>query len=132
MTMKCITCKKPMITVEYDRIEVDYCLDCGGVWLDAGELELLLGSADEIIPTLRKKASGDRQAKSVRKCPICGKRMEEIRIGREPGVPIDICKRDHGIWFDRGELEKVTEILGEGSGKRVSILLKNIFGHKNN
>ena len=29
--------------VEHDRVEVDYCVVCAGVWLDAGEIELLFG-----------------------------------------------------------------------------------------
>ena len=32
-----------MITLELEDVEIDYCTECGGIWLDAGELELLLG-----------------------------------------------------------------------------------------
>ena len=34
-----------MIALELAEVEVDYCTACGGIWLDAGELELLLGNA---------------------------------------------------------------------------------------
>jgi Zn-finger nucleic acid-binding protein len=35
-----------MIIVEHERIELDYCTKCLGVWFDAGELALLLESLD--------------------------------------------------------------------------------------
>ena len=43
--MICPACKKDMIVVEYQRIELDFCPGCRGVWFDCGELELMLESA---------------------------------------------------------------------------------------
>ncbi len=40
--MKCPTCSNLMIVVEHEQIELDYCVNCFGVWFDAGELGLLL------------------------------------------------------------------------------------------
>ena len=40
--MKCPVCKEIMIVVEHDKVEVDHCTNCQGVWFDAGELELFL------------------------------------------------------------------------------------------
>ena len=37
----CPACKKPMVSFEFEGVEIDRCLECGGTWLDAGELELL-------------------------------------------------------------------------------------------
>ena len=42
--MDCPACKGVMVIAEHQRIEVDYCTKCSGVWFDAGELELLLES----------------------------------------------------------------------------------------
>ena len=39
--MNCPACRSPLISVEYLQVEADHCADCGGVWLDAGELEHL-------------------------------------------------------------------------------------------
>ncbi|MCK7521491.1 MAG: zf-TFIIB domain-containing protein [Ignavibacteriales bacterium] len=33
--------------LELEQIEVDYCTSCEGVWLDAGELELLLETDED-------------------------------------------------------------------------------------
>ena len=40
--MRCPVDKKDMIVVEHEKIELDYCLQCAGVWFDASELELLV------------------------------------------------------------------------------------------
>ena len=36
-----------------------------------------------------------------RKCPICGKVMEKIKVG---DTILDRCPSLHGVWFDKGEL----------------------------
>ena len=48
--MICPVCKKDALIVEYDRIELDYCPSCGGVWFDSGELDLLLEAAGQYSP----------------------------------------------------------------------------------
>lgn len=109
--MKCPVDKSVMMVVEHRKIELDYCLQCSGVWLDSGELELLvsvlkaeganLSAADLTTPT-RAAVS---QAK--RKCPICGRKMEKVWLGKEPRVLIDSCPLGDGLWFDSGELQRV-------------------------
>lgn len=44
--MKCPSCKDVMLTMsERQGIEIDYCPQCRGVWLDRGELDKLLERA---------------------------------------------------------------------------------------
>lgn len=40
--MNCPACKIAMITLELAEVEIDHCVNCGGIWLDAGELEILM------------------------------------------------------------------------------------------
>lgn len=41
--MKCPTCRDVTLTMtERQGIEIDYCPDCRGVWLDRGELDKLI------------------------------------------------------------------------------------------
>ena len=40
--MKCPVCHVPTYVVEYEKIELDVCGECQGIWFDHGELELLL------------------------------------------------------------------------------------------
>jgi hypothetical protein len=37
--MRCPKCGMELIEIDYKGIEVDKCSECGGIWLDAGELD---------------------------------------------------------------------------------------------
>lgn len=109
--MYCPVCKEPMIVVEHENIELDYCTRCLGVWFDAGELALLLESLDlEVgefniadIMTLPEK----REAEKKRRCPVCRKKMKKASIGHAPEVIVDVCPRAEGLWFDGGEVGQI-------------------------
>lgn len=97
--MLCPVCKKQMMILEYNEVELDYCPECEGIWLDQGELELLLEMEEEHID-LSDPADFE---KGNRRCPRCHKKMVK---GGFPGaeVEVDICPRDNGLWLDKGEL----------------------------
>ena len=55
----CLDCKIPLVTEQLDGVEIDRCYECGGMWLDKGELEQLRGKlelmerrTDELIQTI--------------------------------------------------------------------------------
>jgi hypothetical protein len=109
--MKCPIDRSDMIVVEHQRIELDYCLQCSGVWLDFGELELLVAvlkaeganlSHTELLTPYEAKV-----AEARRKCPICGRKMDKVWLGEKPKVLIDSCPLGDGLWFDSGELQQV-------------------------
>jgi Zn-finger nucleic acid-binding protein len=119
-----------MISLELDDVEIDRCFSCGGIWLDRGELELLLeGSAarEEFISSFRIDTETDEKP---RRCPICDKRMEKVRCGGEKGVLIDRCKNGDGIWLDRGELREILEAASFGGDSRVLELLKEMLARE--
>ena len=39
--MKCPKCGSDLKEIKYQDVAIDECTDCGGIWLDHGELELL-------------------------------------------------------------------------------------------
>jgi Zn-finger nucleic acid-binding protein len=108
--MKCPVDKSDMIVVEHNNIELDHCLRCSGVWFDCGELELLLEttrsqtgqSCSDLLA--REKA---RVKEKKRRCPICGRAMDKIWMGKITKVLIDSCPIGDGLWFDGGELQQV-------------------------
>ncbi len=115
--MICPACKSDMIVVEYNKIELDYCTDCQGVWFDSGELELLLESINlESQNVFLSNILSSEEAESSekkRKCPICGQKMKKTGIGQEPEILIDVCQRGDGLWFDGGELGQLTRQLAK-------------------
>lgn len=40
--MKCPTCNVSLVMTERSGIEIDYCPECRGVWLDRGELDKII------------------------------------------------------------------------------------------
>ncbi len=126
--MNCIACKEPMIVLELNRVEVDFCLDCGGTWLDSGELGLMLGDDEKARRTLDIAVTDGAISPGRRKCPICRRPMDEVRFGSKESLRIDRCQEGHGMWFDRGELHAVIELLGGVAGSPVGALLQDIFG----
>ena len=46
--MLCPVCNdEEMLILEYNDVEIDYCNECSGIWLDEGELELLIGTLEK-------------------------------------------------------------------------------------
>lgn len=128
--MDCPVCREPMIVLELDEVEIDHCISCGGIWLDAGELELLLEDSAE-RDNLLSSFEVDRNSKEkARRCPICLKRMEKVLCGADKKICIDKCRKNDGIWFDLGELEKIVEMGSFDKNNRVSSLLKDMFEKK--
>lgn len=102
--MDCPACRKPLIVLELDRIEIDYCTSCKGIWLDAGELELLLEGAEE--DNLLSSFNPDKNNKEEkRKCPICFKKMKKVLCGLQGNILIDRCVNNDGLWFDNSPEE---------------------------
>ena len=52
--MKCPKCGGDLVTEEYHTIQIDRCPDCDGMWLDAGEVDLLVAGEDHGVGGLLK------------------------------------------------------------------------------
>ncbi len=74
------------------------------------------------------KNSGEK----ILKCPICRKKMEKLNCGKGNKVLLDKCIKEHGIWFNEGELEQVVEMGGFDKQDKIINLLKEMFAHKLN
>lgn len=48
--MKCPTDNATLVMSERSGIEIDYCPECRGVWLDRGELDKILDRATADVP----------------------------------------------------------------------------------
>ncbi len=135
--MICPVCKKDMVIIEYRDIELDYCTNCKGVWFDSGELELLLETAGvtECQPCLEAmQARPDAiTEETVRKCPICLKKMKKTAIREGGNVIVDVCRNNDGIWFDHREIEHLAEAIhgqdtgGENTCQPVMEYLQEVF-----
>ncbi|WP_106639685.1 zf-TFIIB domain-containing protein [Allosphingosinicella vermicomposti] len=48
--MPCPVCKIPLVMSERQGVEIDYCPQCRGVWLDRGELDKILERSQQDAP----------------------------------------------------------------------------------
>ncbi|KIA82390.1 hypothetical protein OA84_11005 [Kaistella solincola] len=48
--MKCPNCNVSLVMTDRSGIEIDYCPDCRGVWLDRGELDKIIERATPETP----------------------------------------------------------------------------------
>ena len=130
--MDCPGCREILITVEHERVEVDVCPACRGVWLDAGELELILGKCgcEEPAWTRRGHQVAGDPPPDARICPVCGKRMLRGAFAPPSGATLDKCPDGDGLWFDEGELKDVLgeSAAGDSQARAVRAFLSGISG----
>ena len=132
--MDCPVCtESAMITLELNEVEIDYCTQCEGIWLDAGELEQLLGDTKKSKELINSFKVDSNSAEEARKCPICDKKMQKIVIGSsEPKLLIDKCGKGDGLWFDKGELHDIVEKAQLDEDNKIKTLLKEMFNNDTN
>ncbi|NNG26871.1 MAG: zf-TFIIB domain-containing protein [Ignavibacteriaceae bacterium] len=127
--MICPVCKESMVILELNEVEIDFCAGCNGIWLDSGELELLLEDIEEREKLLGTLTTDPAHLEKPYHCPICKKKMEKVHVGENKDVLIDRCAKGHGLWFDKGELKAVLE-MGADEENKVLNLLKEMFENK--
>lgn len=125
--MKCPACNATLVVLEHELVEVDHCLSCRGVWLDAGEIELLFGDNDACTAFFNAGKPVETHEKR-RNCPRCGRRMTKESTAGDAPIVYDRCSRGHGLWLDCGEL---CGVLAHGKefarGSDVARFLRDVF-----
>jgi len=117
--------------MELCDVEIDYCTGCKGIWLDEGEMELLLGEGEQARDLISSFAASSQTNEIQRKCPICDKKMEKITAGQGPNpVLLDRCKKGDGLWFDGGELNTIIQQAKLDEGNKIKHVLADMFGQK--
>lgn len=131
----CQTCGGVLVAFELESVEIDRCAECGGTWLDAGEIERIsaMAGADPgpLSQSLAQTASGPR---TKRRCPRCGRALRQVKVGgdaardAEPGIEIDRCPAGHGYWFDPGEMRQLIQMFDKGEEGAVARFFQDMFG----
>jgi len=129
--MDCPVCKDAMVVLELQEVEIDHCFGCGGIWLDAGELELLIDDTEKAERLLSSFTADHKCSEAKIKCPICDKKMEKVVVGTdEPQLLIDRCSKKHGLWFDSGELQDIMNRAKLDTDSRINQLLSEMFSNR--
>jgi Zn-finger nucleic acid-binding protein len=83
------------------------CPSCRGAFLEAAVVRAMVHAMGGEAPEPRPVAT-----ERPLRCPSCSQPLARGSLPSAPGrVEIDACA-EHGVWFDRGELESVLERAG--------------------
>ncbi len=129
----CPRCAGTMETVATGQgVEIDQCLECGAIWLDAGELEQIVAEkepAEVEAPTMTELRARMREivpsegAVKYLDCPRCQQVMRRTNFGTISGVVVDECVV-HGVLLDPGELQAIEAFVqmgGRALGEEVRV-----------
>lgn len=114
--MDCPACGHVLETKMMHSVEVEECMNCGGIWFGKGELRKAKDEAEPDANWLDLDLWVDHDRFEVdwssRKCPRCEKDMASISYG-STGETVDYCLDEHGIWLDQGVFEDIIAALQE-------------------
>ena len=89
--MPCPVCKVPLVMSDRQGVEIDYCPQCRGVWLDRGELDKIIerSAAQEATPAPQAAPAPQAQSPGVQRAP-------DPYAGRPAYYGDDDGRRHHG------------------------------------
>ena len=100
----------------YEGVAIDTCPHCGGVWLDAGELEALQNTQDSdfrdvpVAPmddVRAAEAMSKAKEEAPRTCVVCDDILTRKEYAFTSQVMVDQCPHGHGMWLDKDELARL-------------------------
>jgi Zn-finger nucleic acid-binding protein len=103
-SMQCPKCEGAMEQVKYQRVSIDRCVNCKGIWFKPESLTRLkdmwmsefLDKGDPAVGRLYN------QREDVC-CPECGKKMDKEIDEKQTHIWYESCPDGHGVYFDAGE-----------------------------
>jgi Zn-finger nucleic acid-binding protein len=121
---RCIKCKQIMVPKMVEEVEVDYCPDCHGLWLDRGEIRQLALKNEEALSDLRhlvQEGASDQPAPSTvqQPCPACDSKLAFALVGQ---IVLEHCTICGGIFLDHGELDKAMAVTMERGSVAATIV----------
>ncbi len=110
--MKCPACFSELTEVQIGSLAVDVCQGgCGGIWLDAFELQRVHEAAETAGEALLHIQRDERLVLDLsrkRECPRCpGIKLHRHFFSARRRVQVDQCPNCAGYWLDAGELAQI-------------------------
>jgi len=119
---ECPRCSVKLESLKIDSVHIRECEHCGGFWSSTETFEQICANKDKQASVLGFIGSyvhpnADPPQISYVPCPDCKQLMNRSNFARSSGVIIDMCKQ-HGVWFDAGELPRIIEFIENGGMDR--------------
>lgn len=109
--MICPKCHSSMEAVVYERVEVDRCKTCQGIWFDAGESDWLSHEDAAAAIDTGDPSTGMQTNKIDRyRCPRCDGGMLRRVDPRHSHIQYEECTSCRGSFFDAGEFAQLMQL----------------------
>jgi Zn-finger nucleic acid-binding protein/Zn finger protein HypA/HybF involved in hydrogenase expression len=111
--LRCPRCKKKLVGVKVEGVELDGCPGCGGIWIDNASAAAILAAPKAVFSELASRAGRNAVSSGVPvtlvrpACASCPAILDRVEVR---GVILDVCA-EHGTWFDAYELATLTDTL---------------------
>lgn len=118
--MDCLTCGHRLLNVReshfFSHVAYDVCDQCGGMWLDRGELDKLAfqtpGSVELSSVEMAEKDSAPTPQHFPPSCLRCkDRKMAKMHFMGEARILLSHCDACGGLWVDGGELAKINQYI---------------------
>ena len=132
----CIKCNSPLEPIVILGVEIDRCVNCGGIWLDGGEIRELAAKrsaagADHELEAAIARLSTQRPtgATPVRgdgpdvPCPACSGKLTVASFGP---TRIEYCNACQGVYLDRGELARAMQAVDSNEATTIMALAGSV------
>ncbi len=111
--MNCPRCNTPLELHQAARLALHGCHGCGGLFLDGEASKRVVSAVDPDALATADQAAREARARvdesGPAACPACARPMQRVEVA-EARVLLDACA-EHGVWFDRDELQRVMRAL---------------------
>jgi len=117
----CPRCAGPVAERELHDVVALECAHCLGIFLGADIVDKITsddGREVRLAFPRRPRASEPTEVRYI-PCIVCKRQMNRTVFARVSGVIVDVCK-DHGVWFDAGEINAIIAFVEEGGMERAS------------
>lgn len=115
----CPRCRAELELLRLGGTTLRSCTGCGGLWLEPAALQQLCDAHEQragvtsVLAARVPTGTGSPDVIRYVPCPTCAKLMNRVNFSHSSGVIVDICKQ-HGVWLDRGELQRVLGFVDAG------------------
>lgn len=102
--MQCPKCAQAMEKVTFQDVEIDRCINCGGMWFDMLELEELKKmDGSEQIDTGSNDIGKQYNEVDRIQCPVCHTPMLRMVDKEQHHIWYEGCATCYGVFLDAGE-----------------------------
>lgn len=108
--MRCPSCSSQLEEKKVNNLILDICQSgCGGIWFDAGELEKIDDTSENVPKEILRPIKNQNvviDRSKQRNCPKCSSSpLNNNAYNEQYHIEIDNCLTCGGIWLDLGEIE---------------------------